>query len=182
MLADGSLARADKASIGFPTLPGLRASVPEPDFIMPVHDYDWGPRFNAIDGSGIASNAPPRIKQVLPMWAPKVDADGNERGGVPVVLLDAPLGTYVGWNVTAGGFHKDQICNYVGGMVPFARTAAERRAVNDPRPSLEERYGSHDGYVDKVRAAAARAMEQRFLLPEDAQALIEAARASAVLR
>jgi hypothetical protein len=181
-LADGTLARADKASIGFPTLPGLRASVPEADFIMPVHDHDWGPRFNAIDGSGIASNAPPRIKQVLPMWAPKVDADGNERGGVPVVLLDAPLGSYLGWNITAGGFHKGQICNYVGGMVPFARTAAERRANNDPRLSLEERYGSHDGYVDKVRAAAARAVEQKFLLPEDAQALIDAARASAVLR
>ena len=181
-LAEGTLARADKASIGFPALPGLRASVPEPDFIMPVHDHDWGPRFNATDGSGIASNAPPRIKQVLPMWAPKVDADGNERGGVPVVLLDAPLGSYLGWNVTAAGFHKDQICNYVGGMVPFARTAAERRTNNDPRPSLEERYGSHDGYVDKVRAAAARAVEQKFLLPEDAQALIDAARASAVLR
>jgi hypothetical protein len=184
-LADGNLARADKASIGLPTLPGLRASVPEPDFIMPVHDYDWGPRFDALDGSGIASLAPPRIKQVLPMWAPKVDADGNERGGVPVVLLDAPLGTYLGWNITAYGdrpFHRGQICNYVGGMVPFARTAAERRANGDPRASLEERYGSHDGYVDKVRAAAARAVEQKFLLPEDAQALIEAARRSAVLR
>ena len=184
-LADGTLARADKASIGFPTLPGLRASVPEADFIMPVHDYDWGPRFNAQDGSGIASLAPPRIKRVLTMFAPKVDADGNERGGVPVVLLDAPLGTYLGWNVTADGdkpFHKDQICNYVGGMVPFARTAAERRANGDPRPSLEERYGSHAGYVEQVRAAAARAVEQKFLLPEDAQSLVDAAQASAVLR
>jgi hypothetical protein len=163
----------------------LRASVPESDFIMPVHDYDWGPQFNAIDGSGIASVAPPRIKRVLPMWAPKVDADGNERGGVPVVLLEAPLGTYLGWNITAGGampFHKDQICNYVGGMIPFARTAAERQANNDPRPSLEERYGSHDGYVERVRAAAARAVEHKFLLPGDAQVLIETAKASAVLR
>jgi len=184
-LADGTLARADKASLGFPTLPGLRATVPEADFIMPVHDYDWGPQFNAQDGSGIASIAPPRIKQVLPMWAPKVDADGNELGGVPVVLLDAPLGTYLGWNVTAGGampFHQGQICNYVGGMIPFARTAAERKANSDPRPSLEERYGSHDGYVERVRAAAARAVEHKFLLRDDAQALIDAAQASAVLR
>ena len=184
-LADATLARADKASLEFPTLPGLRASVPEGDFIMPVHDYDWGPQFNAQDGSGIASIAPPRIKRVLTMLAPKVDPDGNERGGVPVVLLDAPLGTYLGWNIAAAGampFHKDQICNYVGGMVPFARTAAERKANGDPRLSLEERYGSHDGYVERVRAAAARAVEQKFLLPNDAQALIEAAKASAVLR
>ncbi len=111
---------------------------------MPVHDYDWGPQFNAQDGSGIASNAAPRIKKVLKMFAPKVDADGNELGGVPVVLLDAPLGTYLGWNVTAGGeepFHKNQICNYVGGMIPFARTAEERKANRDPRPSLQERVG-----------------------------------------
>jgi hypothetical protein len=185
MLSDGTLAHADKAALAFPTLPGLRATVPEADFIMPVHDYDWGPLFNAQDGSGIASTAPPRIQRVLTMMAPKVDADGNERGGVPVVLLDAPLGTYLGWNITAAGalpFHQGQICNYVGGMIPFARSAAERKTNNDPRPSLEERYGSHDGYVERVRAAAARAVEQKFLLPQDAQALIEAAKASGVLR
>jgi Alpha/beta hydrolase domain len=185
MLANGTLAEAHKAAIGFPTLPGMRATVPEPDFIMPVHDYDWGPQFNAVDGSGIPSMAPPRIKQVLKMFAPKVDVDGNERGGVPVVLLDAPLGTYLGWNITAGGampFHKDQICNYVGGMLPFARTAAERKAAGDPRLSLEERYGWHEGYVEAVRKAAARAVAEGFLLAPDAEDLIKSAQASAVLR
>lgn len=184
-LAAGTLAEANKAAIGFPTLPGLRATVPEPDFIMPVLDYDWGPQFNALDGSGVPSVTPPRIKQVLKMYAPRVDADGNELGGVPVVLLDAPLGTYLGWNVTAAGnrpFHKDQICNYVGGMIPFARTAAERKAAGDPRPSLEERYGSHDGYVAAVSKAAARAVTEGFLLEADANTLIAAARASAVLK
>src|SRR4029077_5331433 len=121
LLANGTLAAAEKTALGFPTLPGLRVTIPESDFIMPVLDYDWGPQFNARDGSGIASLAPPRIKQVLTMYAPRVDVDGNELGGVPVVLLDAPLGTYLGWNVTAGGekpFHQGQICNYVGGMIP----------------------------------------------------------------
>ena len=185
LLARGELARANKASIGFPSLPGLRATLPEADFIMPVIDYDWGPQFNALDGSGIASHAPPRIKQVLSMFAPKVDADGNELGGVPVVLLDAPLGTYLGWNVTAGGdkpFHQGQICNYVGGMLPFARTAEQRQAAKDPRLSLQERYGSHAGYVEAVTKAAQRAMSQGFLLPLDAAALVDAAKASAVLR
>ncbi len=181
-LAHGQLAESHKAAIGFPTLPGLRATVPEPDFIMRVHDYDWGPQFNAVDGSGIALLAPPRIRQSLKMLAPKVDADGNEVGGVPVVLLDAPLGTYLGWNVAAGGFHKGQICYYVGGMIPFARNAEERRANQDPRPSLEERYGSHEGYVAAVKKAARRAMAERFLLQEDAAALIATAEKSAVLR
>ena len=184
-LAAGQLAEAHKAALGFPTLPGLRPTVPEPDFIMPVHDLDWGPQFNAVDGSGIASLAPPRIKQVLRMLAPKVDADGNELGGVPVVLHDAPLGTYLGWNITAGGarpFHAGQICNYTGGMLPFARSRAERDAAGDPRLSLQERYGDHAGYVDAVRKAAARAQAQGFLLDADASALIRAAQDSAVLR
>jgi hypothetical protein len=184
-LATGTLARADKANLGFPSLPGLRATVPEPDFIMPVLDYDWGPQFNAQDGSGIASAAPPRIKQVLSMYAPKVDGDGNELGGVPVVLLGAPLGTYLGWNITAAGdkpFHQGQICNYVGGMLPFARTADERKAAQDPRASLAERYGDHDGYVAAVAKVAKDAVAQGFLLPVDADTLVKAAQASMVLR
>jgi hypothetical protein len=119
------------------------------------------------------------------MYAPKVDADGNELGGVPVVLREAPLGTYLGWNVTAGGarpFHQGQICNYVGGMIPFARTREERLRTADPRASLQERYGSHDGYVSAVRQAAAQAVAAGFLLPDDAGALVRAAEASAVLR
>jgi hypothetical protein len=184
-LADGTLAPADKQALGFPTLPQLRASIPERDFILPVIDYDWGREFNTADGSGVASNAPPAIRQVLPMFAPKVDADGNELGGVPVVLLGAPLGTYLGWNVTAAGerpFHEGQICNYVGGMIPFARTAEERRASGDPRRSLQERYGTHEGYVSAVGKAAERAMAEGFLLRTDADALVKAAQDSAVLR
>ena len=184
-LADGTLVPANKKDLGFPTLPQLRSTIPEPDFIMPVIDYDWGARFNPMDGSGVADNAPPPIRQVLGMYAPKVDADGNELGSVPVVLLDAPLGTYLGWNVTAHGarpFHAGQICNYVGGMVPFARTEAERKANNDPRLSLQERYGSHEGYVQAVRKASQRAQSEGFLLSTDAELLIRAAQDSMVLR
>jgi hypothetical protein len=96
-----------------------------------------------------------------------VDADGNEVGGVPVVLRDAPLGTYLGWNITADGFHQGQICTYAGGMIPFAKTMAERMA-NDPRPSLQERYGDHAGYVKAVQQAADNAVAQGFLLQADA--------------
>ena len=185
-LADKTLAPAHKAALGFPSLPGLpRNTLPEPDFIMPVLDYDWGPRFNALDGSGIPDNAPPPIRRALPMFAPVVDADGNELGGVPVALLDAPLGTYLGWNITAGGerpFHAGQICNYVGGMLPFARSKAQREAAGDPRLSLEERYADHAGYVAAVRRATERALKAGFLLPVDAAALVNAAEASQVLR
>lgn len=179
------LVDANKAAMGFPTLPQLRPTIPEPDFIMPVLDYDWGPDFNYTDASGVPTNAPPPIKQVIRMLVPKVDADGNEVGGVPVVLAKAPLGTYLGWNVTAGGarpFHQGQICNYVGGMIPFAKTAADRAASGDPRLSLEERYGTHAGYVAAVQKAADEAVAAGFLLPADAAALVSAADASNVLK
>jgi hypothetical protein len=101
---------------------------------------------------------------------------------VPVVLRDAPLGTYLGWNIVADGFFKGQICNYAGGMIPFAATKAERLAKGDPRPSLEERYVDHDGYVAAVRAAAANAVRRGFLLQGDADALVAQAAASNVLR
>ncbi len=179
------LVEANKAAMGFPTIPGLRATAPEAGFIMPVLDYDWGPDFNFTDASGVPSNAPPPVKQVIKMLVPRVDADGNEVGGVPNVLTDAPLGTYLGWNITADGsrpFHKDQICNYVGGMVPFAKTKDERLAIGDPRLSLEERYGSHAGYVTAVAKAAANAVARGFLLQTDADALVAEADASEVLK
>jgi hypothetical protein len=179
------LVDSNKQAMGFPTIPGLRATVPEADFINPVLDYDWGPLFNYTDGSGVPTNAPPPIKQVIRMLVPRTDADGNEIGGVPNVLTDAPLGTYLGWNITAGGarpFHQGQICNYVGGMIPFAKTRAERLSNGDPRLSLEERYGTHDGYVAAVSQAAAHAVARGFLLQEDADALVQAADASQVLK
>jgi len=181
--------------MGFPTgLPILKDVAPrapesatiagksETPFINPVLDYDWGPLFNPNDGSGIPTNLPPRIKQVIKMLVPRTDSDGNELGGVPVVLRDAPLGTYLGWNVTAAGFHKSQNCDYTGGVVPFAVTRDERRANGDPRPSLQERYGTHAGYVQAVRAAATKAVAQGFLLQADADALIQQADDSLVLK
>jgi alpha/beta hydrolase family protein len=180
------------AAMGFPRgIPGLPATVPEAallggttvesPFINPVLDYDWGPAFNPSDGSGVPTNLPPPIKQVIKMLVPRVDQDGNELGGVPTVLRDAPLGSYFGWNITAAGFHKDQNCDYTGGMVPFARTKAERLANGDPRLSLEERYGTHEGYVTAVKAAAADAMARGFLLQADADDLIAQAASSHVL-
>ena len=48
-------------------------------------------------------------------------------------------------------------------MVPFAVTKARAPPTGDPRLSLEERYGNHDGYVAAVRAAADNAACQGYL-------------------
>jgi hypothetical protein len=67
-------------------------------------------------------------------------------------------------------------------MIPFAKTRAEREANRDPRLSLEERYGSHEGYVAAVRKAAERAVGTGFLLTQDAERLAREAEGSQVLR
>jgi len=184
-LSERQLVESNKAAMRFPALPGLRATAPEPGFMNPGLDYDWGGSFDPNDGSGVPGNAVPPIRQVIRMLVPKVDADGNEIGGVPVVLHDAPLGTYLGWNIIADGarpYHRGKLCGNAGSVIPFAKTKAERVAGNDPRPSLEERYTDHAGYVAAVRKAAANAVVQKFLLRKDADALISAAEASAVLK
>ena len=83
--------------------------------------------------------------------------------------------------MTAGGFDKGRICTLSGAYWPFAKTKAERVASGDPRLSLEERYGSHQAYVDTVKKAADKAVAERFLLREDADRLVAQAAASDVL-
>ena len=113
---------------------------------------------------------------------PRVNEDGNETSGVPSVQLQAPLGTYLGWNTFRAGFFAGHGCGFQGGWIPFAKTKAERIANHDPRLSLEERYGTHDGYVAVVRKAAEQAVNDRFLLPDDAARILRDAEASTVLQ
>ena len=182
-LTGGMLVDPTKAAMQFPSgVPGVPDSIFDPEnFIFPVLNYDWGPQFNPSDATGVPTNLPPPITSVIPMKVPRVDEAGNELGGVPTVLRDAPLGTYLGWNIAAGGFYRGQVCNYTGGYIPFATTQAERLANGDSRLSLQERYGTHEGYVAKVRAAANSAFAQGYLLAADRDALIAAAQASTVL-
>ena len=53
---------------------------------------------------------------------------------------------------------------------------------NDPRPSIEERYSSHDDYVTKISAAANALKADRLMLDADAQRLIKRAQDSNVAK
>jgi hypothetical protein len=178
-LERGELVPPTRAGMGFPAIPGA----PLPDGILtPFYEYDLGLKFHYNDLSGVITMQPPPIRQVLPTVVPRVDSDGNEVAGVASVLHQVPLGTYTGWNTNAGGFYKGHIRTNQGGFIPFARTKADRLASSDPRPSLEERYESHEKYVAKVRAAAERLVLGRYLLRQDADRLIAQADASNVLK
>jgi len=84
-----------------------------------------------------------------------------------------PLGTHTGWNVYRA--QPDELADRDGSFIAFARTKTERKAAGDPRPSLEERYGSREAYVSKVRAAAQTLVAERLLLPADAAVYVRAA-------
>jgi hypothetical protein len=145
-------------------------------------DYDFGAGFRAADVSGVMTRQPPAVRRTLPARVPRVDSDGNETAGIPSVYLQVPLGTYLGWNVKARGFGAGGGCGFMGGFIPFERTRAARLASGDPRPSLEERYGDHAGFVARVRAAVAHQQADGWLLPDDAERILRDAEQSNVLR
>jgi hypothetical protein len=168
-LTTGLLKADNKESLQFPSIPEIPAPY---GLVNPLLDYDFGPHLISSDLSGYIDKEPPMIRQVLPTLVPAVDGDGNENSGVPSVQLEAPLGTYLGWNITRTGVFSGQLCSLNGGFVPFAKTREERLRSGDPRPSIQERYGSRRGYVCAVEKAARRSVEQRFLLGDDARRLV----------
>jgi hypothetical protein len=145
-------------------------------------------RMPAVKGFALAQNASriaPLADWVDPPGTPSkdaayatrvsaVDADGNEVAGIRLPDIAVPLATYTGWNVYRA--QPCELCDRDGSLIPFARTRMERTAAGDPRPSLEERYGSCENYVGRVEAAAAALVADRLLLPADAAAYVKAAR------
>jgi hypothetical protein len=164
--------------MGFPRT----AVLPDPDGLAnPLLVYNLGPDFHYNDLSGSIAAEPPTVMSVIPQLVPRVNADGNEVGGIHTVQQDAALGTYLGWNVTTAGFVKGQLCSLSGSFIPFAATRAEREALGDPRLSIEERYGDQEGFQCAVQHAAKKLVAKRLLLEADAKRIEEQAAKSNVL-
>lgn len=154
-LADGTL--VPPAELDFPSIPDVRFAGKFNDGF--VNDYFTLPtRHTALEYT---------------VLVPNVDDDGNDTSGIRSAMLQVPLGTYTGWNLRGAGFMEGELAGTTGGYIPFAKTAADRGA--DPRLSLEERYGTHERYVELVREATQRLQQARFLLPQDAERVIREA-------
>ncbi len=156
---------------------GDETGVPAAAVHMPaVPDVTWALGDNAIGRPVDWTDPPAAPVQPYPTMVAAVDADGNEVAGLRLPHLAAPLGTYTGTNV-----YKDlpsELCDRDGTFIPFARTRADRERTGDPRLSLEERYGTREAYVAKVKAAADVLVVARLLLAEDAARYVAAAAAS----
>jgi hypothetical protein len=120
---------------------------------------------------------PPKLLGSYPVFVPRADNDGMAIAGIRMLPLAVPRATYTGWNPRAKGFGEGTLFPLQGAVIPFAATRAERYAAGDRRLSLAERYADNAAYVAAVRAAAARMVAERLLLPEDAERAVEAAEA-----
>ena len=158
-LADGTAVPA--ASLRMPRVSGFAHAPGDNRVLAPV---DW---VNPPEGE------PSPAYETLVSAA---DADGNEVAGIRLPSIAVPLGTHTGWNVYRA--QPGELADRDGSFIAFAGTKAEREAADDPRPSLEERYGSREAYVAKVEAATAALVAERLLLPDDAAAFVAAAEKS----
>ncbi len=154
---------------GFPKVPGVRYTG--------LHNrqlfLDYGNKILR----GKMDNHPPKPigNGAYKILVPKVDADGNDLAGIRLPAVEVPLGTYTGWNLRPRGLAQGELSGLLGSFMPFAKTRAERKKNRDPRLSIEERYKSQADYVQQVSRAVRNLVEERFLLPEDAERIIAAA-------
>jgi hypothetical protein len=154
------------AALRAPRIPGFTY----PRAVPPVWELDFGPRFDKL---GIIDREPPAIGARLHPLVPAVDASGNETSGIKLPHVDVPLGTFTGWNISVPAFPKlGYLDGLRGSFVPFAATADAARKSGDGRASLAERYASREAYVAQVRASAERLSAQRFVLPDDVNAIV----------
>jgi hypothetical protein len=157
-LSDGTLVPPlPQTAQGFPAIPGVHYAGKVNDLF--INDYFTLPAQHTL--------------AEYKVLVPKVDGDGNDIAGVRSTLIQAPVGTYTGWNVRRAGFIGGEVCGTNGSYIPFAKTKVERGS--DPRPSLEERYGTQSRYLDAVKTATQKLQQQGFLLPKDADRLIREA-------
>lgn len=154
----------------FPAIPNVTG--PQQVFNTRLLFYR-GDQYDNDDVSGIISVEPPIPLAEYAALVPQVDADGNDIDGLRSITLQVPLGTYTGWNVRAAGFSEGDACDLTGSYIPFALTKSQRGS--DPRPSLQERYGTLANYTALATAAADKLVNARLLLATDEAAAIQSA-------
>jgi hypothetical protein len=152
------------------------------DLVNPLDVLNFGPEFTSI--GGIITHQPPipEPDTNYEQFVPRTDATGNELGGLRSTFVSAPYASYTGWNVRAPGHRQGGLCGLLGSWAPLSKTKAERHSTGDSRPSLQELYGSHAGYVAAVAAQAYKLQSQRFLLHKDVLLVIKQAQDSNILK
>jgi len=163
---------ADKMLVGpeqvkFPNIPGVTRSTQ----VYKAHRLDFGPQFKK---EGISTQEPPRVGAAFPTLVSQVDEDGNDIAGIRLPELAVPLATYTGWNVLDPkmGLKGSLLVGLQGGFIPLARTRSQREKDGDPRPSIAERYGSKEQYLQLIQKSASDLAKTGYLLATDVPEIV----------
>ena len=148
--------------------PGEKA----PDFTALCGRINDGPETVVVSAAFAALNAwvtagtPPAMAPPFEIAGGKIarNARGNALGGIRTPAVDVPISTLDG--TLAPG--KSVICSLFGSTTPFDAA------------TLASLYPTHDGYVTRVRVAAAAAVAKTFLLPADAATIAAQAQAAPI--
>ncbi|WP_374441199.1 alpha/beta hydrolase domain-containing protein [Stella sp.] len=167
--ADGTLVTAEEWRRRFPAIPGV--ALPTGANACPL--LDFGPRAR----DGIIDQEPPVVlaAEGYPTLVPAVDADGNDIAGVRAPMVQAPLGTYTGWNIRDRGHGHGAMHEFTGSYIPFPDTDEERAATGDPRPSVRSRHATPADYAAAIEAAARALVADGLMLEEDVPRAVAAA-------
>ena len=141
-------------------LPG--AALPDAEALPPVVEVDLGP-----DSDHGVAVWPPKYGRTLATCVSAVDADLNEVGGIRMPEQQVPVATLTGWNTQRKHSRLKPLSAMPGSRIPFARTAEERGATNDPRPSIAERYRDRDDYLSQIAGATDVLIAEGFILARD---------------
>jgi hypothetical protein len=169
-VSDGTLVRPNRKSSGFPKIPGVRFTALYNRQLF----LDYGPNVHR----GRMDVHPPKLHSngAYTILVPKVDRDGNDIAGIRLPAIQAPLGTYTGWNLQRRGLAEDELAGLLGSFIPFAKSKSAPKKSKDPRQSLQERYRDKTDYLQQICRAARILVAQRYLLPEDAERIISEAK------
>ena len=128
---------------------------------------DFGPD----EAEGVLAKEPPDViaEHGYTILVPAVDADGNDVAGIRAPMVQAPLGTYLGWNIRARGFSEGATHEFSGSYIPLPEDDQVRAATGDPRESILARYGSAEGYVAAIEKAARELVAEGLMLEEDVE-------------
>jgi hypothetical protein len=173
-LADGTAATPDEVLTFFrdAAIPGT--AVPDPARLYRRRALDLGP----AAGEGAGRYPPLETGEPYRWYVPAVDADGNERAGIALPDVAVPVATHTGWRARRPGTGGEgQNIDMAGITVPFAPDAATRQRLDDPRPSIAERYPGREAYVTLARRAAARLVAGGYLLEDDLEQVVQNAAA-----
>ncbi|MFK7863152.1 MAG: alpha/beta hydrolase domain-containing protein [Pseudohongiellaceae bacterium] len=129
----------------------------------------------------IISSHPQESDKIYKALVPAVDNNNNDLAESTILppLTQVPLATFVSWNLRAESTGSSEaLARLSGGYIPLPRNAEEASEQGDFRDSVAELYSSFEDYINKYEVATDELIQQRYLLPEFKETLMNLARAN----